>query len=111
MDYATYTKLGLTKKDVDSCTKGDLAMVFTAHLFLKGRSELDRLRLKKALIDFLWEKYPHMELYNLIISKLDDFPVNTPSRNTARIIISLVCQSIEELGYEWKIKKVDRRTM
>ena len=111
MDYATYTKLGLTKKDVDSCTEGDLAMVFTAHLFLKGRSELDRLRLKKALIDFLWETYPYMELYNLIIYKLDDFPVNTPSRNTARIIISLVGESIEELGYEWKIEKVDRRTM
>lgn len=111
MDYKTYTKLGLTKKDVDSCQDNDLAMVFTAHLYLKGRSELDRLRLKNALMNFLWEKYPYEELYSLIISKLDTFPRDVPSRKTTGIIVSAVGGSIKELGYEWKIAKVDRTAM
>lgn len=111
MDYKTYTKLGLTKKDVDSCQENDLAMVFTAHLYLKGRSELDKRRLLNALKDFLWVSYPYEEFYQLVISKLDTYSKNVPSRKTTAIIVSAVKGSIKELGYEWKIRKVDRTAM
>lgn len=99
-------KLGAIKKEVPFYTENDKHLIESCYLFLKHRSELDRLRLRKAFINYFYVCNDAQKeiLSDKIIELLSNLTRNFPAINTIKILGTCIKHGRLELGIDIKYK-------